>query len=95
MPNFINILTLVVTVLLTIITITVSCIFYRKANKLQVDISGFIIQEITMKITGNIANYVYPYRGKDGKLHKAVIAAPINITGNGNVSVTGVKNENI
>ena len=38
MPNFINILTLSVTILLTIITIIVSCIFYRKANKFQIDL---------------------------------------------------------
>jgi len=81
----------VVTVFLTVGATVVSCIFYKRASDLQVDISGFIIQEITQKITGNIANYVYPYRGKDGKLHKAVLAAPFTITGGGNTTITGVK----
>ena len=39
----------------------------KKVEKLQMDLSGFIIQEITKN-----SNYVYPFIGKDGKLHKAV-----------------------
>ena len=39
----------------------------RKVEKLEMDLSGFIIQEITKN-----TNYVYPFIGKDGKLHKAI-----------------------
>ena len=41
-------------------------------------------------------NYVYPYyagKGKDRKLHKAVLAAPFTIIGGGNTTITGIKEE--
>lgn len=66
--------------------------FSKKAEKLAIDISGFIMQEINKN-----PNYVYPYyvgKGKERKLHKAVISAPITIKGEGNIKFTGVKKEN-
>jgi hypothetical protein len=72
MSNLISILTLVITVFLAVGAIVISWIFYKRTSDLQVDISGFIIQEVNKN-----PNYVYPYRGKDGKLHKAVLASPI------------------
>ncbi|MGZ8887673.1 MAG: hypothetical protein ACXW1A_05355 [Nitrososphaeraceae archaeon] len=78
-----------------VIAITVtwyfSWYFSKKAEKVVIDISGFIIQEITKN-----PNYVYPYyvgTGKDRKLHKGVLAAPIKITGKLNATATGVKRE--
>jgi hypothetical protein len=65
--------------------------FSKKAEKVAIDISGFMMQEINKN-----PNYVYPYyvgKGKDRKLHKGVLVGPIKITGGGNITATGVKEE--
>lgn len=62
--------------------------FSKKAEKLAIDISGFIMQEINKN-----PNYVYPYyvgKGKERKLHKAVITAPITIKGKANITLSDV-----
>jgi hypothetical protein len=73
-----------------VIAITVtwyfSWYFSKKAEKVAIDISGFMMQEITKN-----SNYVYPYyvgKGKNRKLHKGVLAA-VKLTGGGNVTFTG------
>jgi hypothetical protein len=65
--------------------------FSKKSEKVAIDISGFMMQEISKN-----PNYVYPYyigKGKDRKLHKAVLTAPMTgrvaFTG----TVTAIKNE--
>ena len=78
-------------VIAIIVTWYFSWYFSKKAEKVAIDISGFMMQEINKN-----PNYVYPYyvgKGKDRKLHKAVLAAPITgkvaFTG----TVTAIKNE--
>jgi inorganic pyrophosphatase/exopolyphosphatase len=59
----------------------------KKVEKLEMDLSGFIIQEITKN-----TNYVYPVIGEDGKLHKAInLELEDGIIFNG--TTTGVKKE--
>ena len=63
--------------------------FSKKAEKVAIDISGFMMQEINKN-----PNYVYPYyvgKGKDRKLHKGVLVGPIKITGKANITATGEK----
>ena len=60
--------------------------FSKKAEKVAIDISGFMMQEINKN-----PNYVYPYyvgKGKNRKLHKAVLAT-VKLSGGGNVKFTG------
>lgn len=64
--------------------------FSKKAEKVAIDISGFMMQEITKN-----PNYVYPYyvgKGKNRKLHKAALAT-FKDTGRGNETFTVVKKE--
>jgi hypothetical protein len=61
--------------------------FSKKSDKHTIDLSGFIIQEITKN-----PNYVYPVIGEDEKLHKAV-EAKTKISRKANISCTVVKKE--
>ena len=83
--NF-GLISLIIGVLFSLAAVGISIFFNWKANRLAVDLSGFIIQEITKN-----PDYVYPFRGKDGKLHKGVLATlKGEVTFSG--SVTAVKN---
>jgi hypothetical protein len=64
--------------------------FSKKAEKVAIDISGFMMQEITKN-----PNYVYPYyvgKGKNRKLHKGVIVT-FKDGGIGDDTFTRVKKE--
>ena len=76
-------------VIAIIVSIAITWYFSKKAEKVAIDISGFMMQEINKN-----PNYVYPYyvgKGKDRKLHKGVLVGPIKITGKANITATGEK----
>ena len=68
---------------MTIIAIVISLFFNWKANRLAINLSGFIIKEIT-------GRDISPYFGKDGKLHKNV-NEQVNISEKVNYIVKGEK----
>lgn len=67
MLNCISLVISIVALLIGIATLIIAIFLQKKANKLQIDISGFIIREITKN-----PNYTYPIIGKDGKLHLVI-----------------------
>ena len=60
-----QILIVILGIVLALLSIGMSCFFNWKANKLAINLSNFIIREIT-------GRDISPYFGKDGKLHKHV-----------------------
>jgi hypothetical protein len=95
--HLIGVLNLLLTFVLALGAIFVTFVLNRKANNLQVavskksdnlltEIGDYLISEITTKITGAKFNDFSTYIDEYGKPHKAVIFAPVVISGKADIT---------